>query len=290
MIYELKNEFMTAAVNTLGGTLWSMKGADQKELIWQGDDIYWDEKGPNIFPYIARMTEGKYTFRGETYEMGIHGFLQHMELEPVEHTENLLKLGLNDSEETRKQYPFAFRFEVWYRLEGTRLEITFVVKNKDDKTMYFGIGGHPGFYVPMEDGLAFEDYELEFAEAANPERVTFSADCFVTGRTGFALEDGIRIPLKHELFDDDAIVLEEPCRTVTLKSAKGKKGVRVEYPSMKYIGFWHASKTDAPYVCIEPWSSLPSAKGVVEDLEKQENLISLEAGGEYKNCWSIELL
>ena len=28
--------------------------------------------------------------------------------------------------------------------------------------MYFGVGGHPGFAVPLEKGLAFEDYCLQF--------------------------------------------------------------------------------------------------------------------------------
>ena len=29
--------------------------------------------------------------------------------------------------------------------------------------MYFGLGGHPGFNVPLEAGLSFEDYCLEFS-------------------------------------------------------------------------------------------------------------------------------
>jgi len=39
----------------------------------------------------------------------------------------------------------------------------------------------------------------------------------------------------------------------------------------------------------EPWSSLPSRKNVVEDLEKQADLLSLESGQEYTNTWSITI-
>jgi hypothetical protein len=49
----------------------------------------------------------------------------------------------------------------------------------------------------------------------------------------------------------------------------------VEFPQMPYVGFWHWPKAEVPYVCIEPWSSLPSRKDRVEDLEQQENLLSL---------------
>lgn len=45
--------------------------------------------------------------------------------------------------------------------------------------MYFGLGGHPGSNVPLEDGLHFEDYYLEFAEKCEPFQIVFSKTCFV---------------------------------------------------------------------------------------------------------------
>jgi galactose mutarotase-like enzyme len=33
----------------------------------------------------------------------------------------------------------------------------------------------------------------------------------------------------------------------------------------------------AKYLCIEPWSSLPSRKNITEDLEQQDNLLSLSS-------------
>ena len=47
-------------------------------------------------------------------------------------------------------------------------------------------------------------------------------------------------------------------------------------------------KTDAPYICLEPWTSLPSRQDVVEDLEKQPDLIRLEPKNVYKTTWSLE--
>jgi galactose mutarotase-like enzyme len=85
-------------------------------------------------------------------------------------------------------------------------------------------------------------------------------------------------------------VLTETAKSVLLASKGGKKGIRVTYPDMDYIGFWHKPKTDAPYVCIEPWSSLPSRKGIVEDLATKPDLIHLQVGTEYENQYVIEVV
>lgn len=58
--------------------------------------------------------------------------------------------------------------------------------------------------------------------------------------------------------------------------------MRVSYPQMNFLGIWHMPFTDAPYVCIEPWSALPSRKGRIEDLSEQPNLVHLPAGERYE--------
>lgn len=290
MIYTLENDRLKVQVNSRGGELWSVQTKDGHEYLWQGDAAYWQDRALNLFPYIARLTEGKYTLDGKTYEMPIHGFVNFSEPEAEEATEKRLVLKLSDSEETRKMYPFAFTYRLIYELENNVLHMTFAVENHDSRTMYFGVGGHPGFMVPLEEGLTFEDYCLAFDEDKNPVRVGFSEDCFVNGEEEEFALDGGKLPLTHNLFDKDAIVLRGMAKSVTLCTEKGKRGVRVSYPQMDYLGIWHMPFTDAPYVCIEPWSSLPSRKGVIEDLAKQPGLVHLPAGEHYENRWSIEII
>ncbi len=287
----IRNEFLNVTINEKGAELTSIQDMEGHEYLWQGDAKYWSGQAPNLFPYIARLTEGKYTFAGETYEMNIHGFARHTVFQTEQPAENKIVFTIQDTEETRKQYPFAFAFSITYALEGNALSVAYSVKNQDDKIMYFGVGGHPGFCVPMEDGVEFEDYYLEFNESKPAKRVGFSEDCFVTGdAVPFELEDGVRLPLHHAMFDDDAIVLYDMASEVTLKSDKGSKSIRVTYPDMPYLGFWHKPKTDAPYICIEPWSSLPSRKNVIEDFATQPSLLSLEQGEEYRSTIKIEVL
>lgn len=296
MEYTIKNEYLSVTAQTLGGSLRSIRDPEGTEYLWQGDPAYWKDQAPNLFPYIARMTEGKYTLDGKEYHMDIHGFVKDSELTAAECGESRLLLRLTDNEKTLAQYPYHFTYEIEYRLEGNCLEVVYRVVNEDEKTMYFGIGGHPGFNVPLEDGLRFGDYELWFAgmkgESSEGEtrRVLFSLACFVTGTTPYALGEGGALPLRHDLFDDDAIVLTGVPGQVCLQAKNGHKAVRVTYPQMRYLGIWHRPHSDAPYVCIEPWSSLPSRDGIVENLASQPGLIALGAGETYENCWEIEII
>jgi hypothetical protein len=45
----------------------------------------------------------------------------------------------------------------------------------------------------------------------------------------------------------------------------------------------------APYVCIEPWCSLPSAQGKIAVLEEQTDLIGLPGRKIYRNTWRIRV-
>lgn len=290
MIYTIENDRLKVQISDRGAELWSIQTKDGVEYLWQGDEKYWGDRALNLFPYIARMTQGKYTVNGQTYEMTIHGFVNYSVLEAEEQGADRIVFKLTQSAETLKMYPFNFVYRVAYVLAGDRLEVKFSVENTNDQTMYFGIGGHPGFNVPLDKELCFEDYYLQFDETQNPVRVGISPTCFVDGNDKeYPLSDGGRIPMSHSLFDDDAIVLTKMSRAVTLKSDKSARAVRVEYPQMDYVGFWHMPHTDAPYVCIEPWSSLPSRQDVVEDLAAQPGLIHLPAGETYENRWVIQI-
>ena len=119
-------------------------------------------------------------------------------------------------------------------------------------------------------GLAFEDYAITFAEGNEPRRVLFSPDCFVVGEESYPLEEGRRIPLSHGLFDDDAIVLGGGAKELVISSEKGNKGVKVSYPKMDYVGFWHKPHTDAP-LCVRGTLVLPSLqKGRCGGIIKQK--------------------
>lgn len=289
MLHTIQNEFLTVTAAEKGAQLQSIWGADGTEYLWQGDSRYWSDRALNLFPYVARLTDGCYRLDGQRYEMAIHGIAPYRDFTLKENNGTKMVLELTDDEKTLCQYPRHFAFRVIYQLEAGQLNVCYEVENRDEKTLYFGLGGHPGFNVPLVKGKHFEDYRLRFSRNVSCKQVLFTDDCFVTGQTRpFPLKDGNTLPLRHDLFDNDAIVLTDMAQQVTLEADEGPS-ITVTYPQMPYLGLWHWPKTDAPYICIEPWLSLPSTANSQTVLEEKQDLIALPSRKTYCNHWSIQI-
>lgn len=291
MLYTIENEKIRVAISDVGGEMTSFQlKEDNCEYLWQGNPAYWNGRACNLFPICGRLTEGKYTYKGETYEMNLHGFARKCAMTVISQADDAIQFCLTDTDDSLNIYPFRFELVIAYALEGTTVHQTFKVRNTDEKSMFFAVGGHPGFNVPLTEGESFEDYYVEFDCAKEPKKVVMSETCFDTGaREPFPLKDGKVLPLKHELFDHDAIFLTEMCKGITLKSHRSCKSVHLSYPDMNALGLWHAPKTDAPYVCIEPWYSLPAYDGKVDDLETKQLMVKLEPGKLYTNSFDMTI-
>lgn len=288
MQFVLQNEKLRLVVDSLGAEMRSLQTADGTEYVWQGDPMYWSDRAPNLFPFIGRLTDNSYKYLGKTYRMGIHGFASTKEFTAAIQKETKLVLELCSDEETKQNYPFEFSFCVCYELKDETLEITFGVKNQGSDTMPFGVGGHPGFNVPLTEGETFDNYELEFSIPCRPDRVGFSSAVYMNGcDEEYPLREERFIDLRHDLFDEDAVILKNMAREVTLRSRVSGRGLKVAYPDFPFLGIWHWPKTNAPYVCIEPWSSLPSRQDIVEEFSCKSDLIQLAGKKDYTTTWSI---
>ena len=288
---ELENDNLRVKISETGGKLQSIYGKEAAlEYLWQGDPAYWKGTAPNLFPFIGRLFEKRYLLDGKSYDMKIHGFLSGLPMQILSRQQSSVLLAAEDNEQTRTVYPYRFRVLFHYILERNRLQIRFTVENRSERCLYFGVGGHPGFRVPLEAGLDFSDYRLSFDEPCKPMLVDFSQGVLCTGiRTPYPLQNERLLLLRHDLFTQDAIVLADAPRKITLTSPAGCHGVCVEYPQMPYVGFWHTPNTDAPFVCIEPWSMLPGREGVLEELPHMADVCSAEPGCQAENIWSISV-
>lgn len=291
MIFTLHNEKITLTVDSLGAQMMSLKSSDGIEYLWQGNPEFWSDRAPILFPFIGRLTNNAYKYMGKVYPMTIHGFAATKEFVAVEKTQNRLVLELCSIPAIKENYPFDFSLKICYELTDALVEITFRVENLGDNTMPFGIGGHPGFNVPLVEGEYFEDYEIEFSVPCCPDRVGFSPTVYMNGNDEiYHLREERFIDLRHDLFDEDAIILKNMAREVTLRSRISGRGVQVTFPDLPYLGIWHWPKTDAPYACIEPWSSLPSRQDIVEEFSCKSDLIQLAHNERYETTWSIAVI
>jgi len=291
MIYTIENDILKIDVDSKGAQLFSVYSKKSNtEYLWQGDPAYWTGRAYNLFPFIGRMYNGIYTYQGKEYAIRPHGVARYNEFSVEEHSKNKLVFLLKDNEETYKEYPFHFEYRVIFEIKDNMLSVRQEAKNIDKKTLICGFGGHPGINVPFGNG-AFEDYVLEFSKPTNVSQHLLSENKFMANKTApYPLVDGIKLPLKHSLFDNDAVILENTSCCVAVKSDKERKVVKMYYDDFKYIGFWHACETDAPYVCLEPWSALPATEGKIDDLEQKKDMFHIESGKSASATFTLEIV
>ena len=118
MLHTIHNDVMTVTIDELGAQLMSITAANGTEYLWNGDPAYWTGRAPNLFPYVGRLTNDRYAYGGKEYEMTRHGFAKRAVFAPADQGGANLTLRITDTPESRESYPFSFRFDVSYVLEG----------------------------------------------------------------------------------------------------------------------------------------------------------------------------
>lgn len=293
MNYTMTNGTLFVAVSSIGGQLLSIVDLSQnnKEYLWLGDEAYWKGRAPNLFPITGRVPDGTYTYKGNTYTIDSpHGFIRHSVLQLTNHAENFMEFGMKSNAQTRKQYPFDFDYRVRFTLDQKKLTICYTIRNTSPtETMLFSVGAHPGFQVPITDGEVFEDYMIEFEHPAHPQRLLLDGAHLSGKKEPYPLQNDTIIPLQHNLFDNEMILLEQAARSLTIHSARNQNGIRVSYPDFTYVGFWQPVQTDAPFICVEPWNGLPSVQNGSKEFSSKPGLCTLQPLKTYQATYSIEV-
>lgn len=291
MLYTIENECLRVTISDVGAQMMSVRTRrDGHEYLWQADPAYWTGRAYNLFPTVGRMYKGEYEYRGEVYRMPLHGLIRKSPMQARIVGKNSVSFTHTENETTMKAYPFRFCYKIVYTLAGNHIGMRVLVRNTDCKTIHFGVGGHPGFFVPMEEGLAFEDYYVYFEDAGEIRHSLMSDDVLYTGESPlYPLPDN-RLALRHSLFPVDALVLEGTGGKAAIQTDKGSRRVILSYPDMNYLGIWHKGGTDAPFICLEPWSILPASAGKRDDFETKPDMTHLPAGETYENYMDLEIL
>lgn len=285
----IENENIRASINPLGAELVSLlKLDDNTEYMWDANPAFWGKTSPVLFPIVGGLKNDTYLFEGIDYKLPRHGFARTMNFEVESQTQNSVVFLLKNNPETEKVYPFAFELRLIYALIANKLELKYQITNPDTKTLLFSIGGHPAFKCPIENGLNYEEYFLEFNEKENLERWPLNSEGLVLNEPLEIAKNTNKLLLTKELFYEDALVfkhLKSDC--VTLKSQKSPKQLKFEFKNFPYLGIWAAK--DADFVCIEPWCGIADSADTNQNLETKEGIISLESKGIFERSFSIEI-
>lgn len=290
-MYTLQNTKLKIAVKKTGAELCQITSIQNKtDYMWHADPNIWGSYAPNLFPIIGALKENTYVFENKNYVLPKHGFVRHnKDITIHEQTANSLTFKLVSNEALIKIYPFKFEFFITYTLNENTLDIKHIIKNVDNKTMYFSVGGHPAFKCPVFDNENYDDYFLEFEKAENSKKhVINMSNGLISSKTETVFNNSNRLPLTHNLFNEDALVFKDlKSRKVTLKSSKNGAILSIDYQDFPYLGIW--AKPSGNYVCIEPWLGIADSETTNQKLEDKEGILNLASNETFEAAYSIEI-
>jgi galactose mutarotase-like enzyme len=273
------------------------------ELIYRGRDyraasgfrgkasILWPAVGSSV-PTNATPVNGKiesaYDYQGKRYPMPQHGFARLKAWQVVRswtnETEAAVELVLKDDADSRAQYPFGFAVHVIYRVTDGRVEIHHEVKAAADNAapMFFSIGNHIGFAVPLIAGSPTAGVTIESPSRFEYLRGSNGAPDGTTSERRFAPST----PLKDLKFMPAMSVggyKGDPWFRLTDASGLG---VKVSHqaqstPPLPFVQFNLYGGTAEGFFCPEPFVGLHNS------LNTQTGQINLDPGKSW--TWLIRV-
>lgn len=291
MTVNIKNNDLTVEIAFKGAELQSIQSNETGiEYLWQGDKAYWNRKSPVLFPIVGRLKEDTYTYKGHSYSMTQHGFARDEVFELVEHTEQKAVFQLNSTEDSKKAYPFDFSLVITYEIIESSVHVSYAVKNTDkSELMYFSIGGHPGFNVPLTESTKFEDYYLNFLPRRSRKQIPLKGPYADIAHTTL-MQTNTPMRLDRELFENDALVFEvKDSNTFSIQSDKTPHSVEVTFKNHPYVGVWSVPGKDAPFVCIEPWHGIADTVETSGKLEEKLGIQTLPAQETFETAYTIKV-
>jgi galactose mutarotase-like enzyme len=302
-MFFIENQQLKISIHPKGAELQGLyhKG-HEVDYLWNGDPAFWGKHSPLLFPIVGTLKDNLYYYQGKAYSLPRHGFARDRVFEAESQSGDSITFLLRSDESTRAVYPFDFELRVIYRLTAEGMSATYRVKNPSDTTsgngqslagpgggqspLYFSVGGHPAFKVPIVSGTAYNDYYLEFDKAETAPRWPISKDGLIEREPQPLLRDTRTLPLTKDLFSRDALVFKHLISSgVALRSARTERGLRMDFPGFPYLGIWAAANAD--FVCIEPWCGIADPVESDQQLVKKEGINRLEPGGVFEKTWTL---
>jgi len=289
---RIQSGVLSAAINPFGAELSHLEHVGEegarRELMTDADPAFWRGRAPLLFPIVGALSGGVLRHDGRDYPMDKHGFARHSLFDIVETGDAHAVFALSDSEETRAIYPFAFRLEVVFRLNGATLSIDVTVANPGDAPLPASFGFHPAFAWPLPGGGERDAHRIAFpADEAGALKAIAGDGTIATAEVPSPLQGGRVLHLHDDLFAHDALVWDPVhSQSVTYGTESGPK-LEIAFPDTPKLGIW--TKPGARFVCVEPWHGIADPEGYAGEYRDKPGVFVVEPGGAKRIGMSVTL-
>lgn len=284
MIATLSNSILSISINSKGAELISIQNNQTKrEYIWEGNPEYWGKHSPILFPIVGTLKNNAYRFNGQNYTLPRHGFARDYEFKVISQESDKVIFSLQENAATLAAYPFDFELQVGYTLIKNELVVRYLIRNNNQMTMPFSIGGHPAFALKN----AFTDYSLRFEKEENLTSYSLDND-LISDKTAIVPLQQNLLPLSYALFKKDALVFKNMASKQIQLMENNVPILNFKYRDFPHFGLW--TKVGAPFICLEPWLGYADTIAANGNLMEKEGITLLEANSEKEISFSIEIV
>ncbi|MFY7965763.1 MAG: aldose 1-epimerase family protein [Chitinophagaceae bacterium] len=286
--HYLENEILKISISSLGAELQNIynKKTDV-EYLWDGAAA-WPKKSPILFPIVGGLKDTVYYFEDNQYSLSRHGFAREKDFVVEEATSIKIKFTFESDNETRSVFPFDFIFSIIYTIDENKLSCVYHIKNTSNQQMYFSVGAHPAFKIPLTTDTNYNDWFLEFEEKETTDLCQLDKDGLIKLETASFFDNTNILQLTKELFYKDALVFKDLKSTsVIIKSNKSTSGVKMNFEGFPYYGIWSAK--DADFVCLEPWCGIADFENTNQQLADKIGINKIDSNEVFERKWIIEM-
>ncbi len=254
--------------------------------MWSGDPAVWGKTSPVLFPIVGTLKDNTYFYNGNPYTLSRHGFARDAEFEVIDQEQQRASFALRETKTSLADYPFHFELILTYELDNDFLKTSYEVRNTGTGKMYFSLGAHPAFSVPLVEGTVYGDYYLQLDHNENAGRWPISKEGLIQQAPNDFLNKSSRINLTRTLFQDDALVFKHlESHKISLLSDHSPHGLDFYFTGFPYLGLWAAKGGN--FVCIEPWCGIADSVDHDQQLVHKEGIETLAAGNSWKREWRV---
>ena len=196
--------------------------------------------------YLHRIKNERTLYRGQEIRGGTHSFLRGKTWHRVKSdNDNELVYRVTPEDFSVTEYPLKVSLDLAYRVEGSRISVSFKFKNDEPElTAHGGFGLHPGFAATSFDSFRFK-------MPAGLYRRHFSPENYLSGEAEDIRFEGGKMPFPKENLQGSYILelVDVPNRTFTFSDPPSGRTVAIDLTGVPYLTLW---SDGGPFLCVEP--------------------------------------
>ncbi len=237
-LVAIAGETLSAEINPHGAELHSLRDAQGRDLLWNGDPAFWTGRAPILFPIVGEVAGGLIRVEGREYRLARHGFARRKTWQVIDQASDAVTFRIEADDATRAVYPFEFTLDLRFAIDPAGLSIAATLTNPADAPLPASFGFHPALRWPLPGGAAREDHIVRFARPEPAPIRRLDHDGLLSAAPEPTPVEGRDLHVRDAMFEGDAIIFDALESRAVRFGAPGGPTLDLSFSDLPLLGVW----------------------------------------------------